>query len=81
MAECSIADDYAIFKKDHRPVRFANLEGKVVCPPPVQCVRRKLLSYKRTGYSIITGIAILMPCSCRNPKPPLLELQKKAAGE
>ena len=30
-----MADDYAIFKKEHRPVRFATLEGKVVCPHPV----------------------------------------------
>ena len=25
----SMADDYAIFKKEHRPVRFTNFEGKV----------------------------------------------------
>ena len=30
MAECSMADDYAIFKKEHRPIRFTNFEGKVV---------------------------------------------------
>ena len=35
MAECSMADDYAIFKKEHRPVRFTNFEGKVVFPHPV----------------------------------------------
>ena len=35
MAECSMADDYAIFKKEHRPVCFANFEGKVVFPHPV----------------------------------------------
>ena len=34
MAECSMADDYAIFKKEHRPVRFTNFEGKVVFPHP-----------------------------------------------
>ena len=35
MAECSMADDCAIFKKGHRPVRFTNFEGKVVFPHPV----------------------------------------------
>ena len=30
-----MADDYAIFKKEHRPVRFTNFEGKVVFPHPV----------------------------------------------
>ena len=35
MAECSMADDYAIFKKEHRPVCFTNFEGKVVFPHPV----------------------------------------------
>ena len=35
MAECSMADDYAIFKMKHRPVRFTNFEGKVVFPHPV----------------------------------------------
>ena len=35
MAECSMADDYAIFKKEYKPVCFANFEGKVVFPPPV----------------------------------------------
>ena len=35
IAECSMADDYAIFKKEHRPVRFTNFEGKVVFPHPV----------------------------------------------
>ena len=34
MAECSMADDYAIFKKEHRPVCFTNFEGKVVFPHP-----------------------------------------------
>ena len=29
MAECSMADDYAIFKKEHGPVCFTNFEGKV----------------------------------------------------
>ena len=33
--ECPMADDYAIFKKEHRPVRFTNFEGKVVFPHPV----------------------------------------------
>ena len=27
MAECSMADNYAIFKKEHRPVGFTNFEG------------------------------------------------------
>ena len=35
MAECSMADDYAIFKKERRPVRFTNFEGKVVFPHSV----------------------------------------------
>ena len=35
MAECSMADDYAIFKKEHRPVCFTNFEGKVVFPHSV----------------------------------------------
>ena len=35
MAECSMADDYAIFKKEYRPVCFTNFEGKVVFPHPV----------------------------------------------
>ena len=35
MAECSIADDNAIFKMEHRPVRSTNFEGKVVFPHPV----------------------------------------------
>ena len=35
MAECSMADDYAIIKKEHRPFRFTNFEGKVVFPHPV----------------------------------------------
>ena len=35
MAECSMTDDYAIFKKEHRPVCFTNFEGKVVFPHPV----------------------------------------------
>ena len=35
MAECSMADDYAIFKKELRPVCFTNFEGKVVFPHPV----------------------------------------------
>ena len=35
MAECSMADDYAIFKKEHGPVCFTNFEGKVVFPHPV----------------------------------------------
>ena len=35
MAECSMADDNAIFKKEHRPFRFTNFEGKVVVPHPV----------------------------------------------
>ena len=35
MAECLMADDYAIFKKEHRPVCFTNFEGKVVFPHPV----------------------------------------------
>ena len=34
MAECSMADDYAIFKKEHRPVCFTDFEGKVVFPHP-----------------------------------------------
>ena len=34
-AECSMADDYAIFKKEHRPFRFTNFEGKVLFPHPV----------------------------------------------
>ena len=29
-----MADDYAIFKNDRRPVHFAFLEGKVSCPHP-----------------------------------------------
>ena len=36
MGECSMADDYAIFKKEHRPVCFTNFEGKVVFPHPVR---------------------------------------------
>ena len=43
MAECSMADDCAIFKKEHRPVCFTNFEGKVVFL--IQCARRKLFSY------------------------------------
>ena len=35
MTECSTADDYAIFKNEHRPVRFRNFEGKVVFPHPL----------------------------------------------
>ena len=31
----------------------------------IHCARRKLFSYNRTGYSIITGFAISMPFSCR----------------
>ena len=30
-----MADDYAIFKKEHRLVRFTNFEGKVVFPHPL----------------------------------------------
>ena len=32
---CPMADDYAIFKTEHSPVRFTNFEGKVVFPHPV----------------------------------------------
>ena len=46
IAECSMADDYTIFKKEHRPVRFANLEGKVVCPHPV-CQEKATVSSER----------------------------------
>ena len=35
MAECSKADDYAIFKKEFRPVHFAYLEQKIACPHSV----------------------------------------------
>ena len=35
MAECLMADGYAIFKKEHRPVCFTNSEGKVVFPHAV----------------------------------------------
>ena len=35
MAECSMVDDYAIFKMKHRPVRLTNFEGKVVFLHPV----------------------------------------------
>ena len=43
MAECSMADDYAIFKMKHRPVRFTNFEGKWFFL--IQCARRKQFSY------------------------------------
>ena len=43
MAECSMADDYAIFKKEHGSVCFTNFEGKVFFF--IQCARRKLFSY------------------------------------
>ena len=35
MAERLMADDYANFKKEYRPVRFTNFEGKVIFPHPV----------------------------------------------
>ena len=35
MAECSKADDYAIFKKEFRLVHFAYLEQKIACPHSV----------------------------------------------
>ena len=31
----------------------------------IQCARRKLFSYNRTGYSIIEGFAMSVPFSCR----------------
>ena len=64
MAECSMADDYTIFLKrsiDLLVLRI--LKGKWFFL--IQWARRKLLSYNRTGYSIITGFAISMPFSCR----------------
>ena len=34
MAESVMADDYAIFKNEFRPVNLAFLEEKIVCPHP-----------------------------------------------
>ena len=64
MAECSMADDYAIFKNEHRPVRFTNFEGKVFFFSHPVC-QEEAVAYNRAGYSIITGFAISMPCSFR----------------
>ena len=80
-AECSMADDYAIFKKEHRPFRFTNFEGKVVFPHPV--------CQEEAGYSIITSLratASLQDSPSRCPfhseklskKPPLITLVPEA---
>ena len=55
MAECSMMDDYAIFKKEHRPVRFTNFKGKVVFPHPV--CQEEAIFLQSNDYSIITGFA------------------------
>ena len=59
MAECLMADDYTIFKKEYRPVRFTNFEGKVVFPYPV--CQEEAVFLQLHHYSIITGFAISLP--------------------
>ena len=65
MAECSMADDYAIFKKEHRPVCFTNFEGKVVfyssSVPGGSC----FLTIERATASLQDSPKISMPFPCR----------------
>ena len=65
MAECSMADDYAIFKKEHRPVCFANFEGKVVFPHPMCQEEAVFLTIKRATASLQDSPMISMPFPCR----------------
>ena len=53
MAESVMADDYAIFKNEFRPVNLAFLEEKIVCPHPscegeaVFCQKNRLQQHYR----------------------------------
>ena len=78
MAECSMADDYAIFKKEHRPVRFKNFEGKVVFPHP-ECQEEAIflqLNGLQHLYRIRHLAALSMPKNCRRNASDLLERKK-----
>ena len=72
MAECSMADDYAIFKKEYRPDRLTNFERKVVFPHPVCQEEAVFLQLNELQH--YTRFAILLPFPYRklSNKQPLI---------
>ena len=65
-----MADDYAIFKNEFRPVNFAFLEEKIVCPHP-SC-EGEAVFFRKTDFSNITGFDIQKQVSSRKSNKPLL---------
>ena len=51
MADSSMADDYAIIKNDCRPVHFAYLKQKIVCPHP-SCEDETVFFKKRSAAAL-----------------------------
>ena len=47
-----MADDYAIFKNEFRPVNFAFLEEKIVCPHPSCEGEAVFFQKKRTSATL-----------------------------
>ena len=68
-----MADDYAIFKNEFRPVHFAYLEQKLACPHPV--CQEEAVFFQTMDFSKITEFDMLkLVVSClKSKKQPLLE--------
>jgi len=70
MVECSMADDYAIFRYEFRPVHFAYLEQKIACAHPV--CEEEAVFFQKPDFSIVTDFVILKLVSYRKSKTPAL---------